>query len=310
MIAWAAGAWAVGAWAVSPWASGAWGDVWADGAWQSDAWAEDPPAYTVPGWVTGSWADGTWASGSWGDSGGVSGDFDGVTLGEIAGQDVGGTLVQYYDAATLGTITGQVTAWSLTINVEPVTLGGIVGQDVDGLEVVPPGGFVGADLAQIFGQDLGLSVVFNIEPAILGGIEGQDVTLQGGEPAPVPVASETGGWSALFRTEQARFKREEERELAKLLKQRLRAEDDRRKVEEVVALEVDEDASELERLRSLVTTYAATADRDLWANRTARAIDYAQRAQTALAYELALREIAKQEEELEMVLLMALASVA
>jgi len=109
-----------------------------------------------------------------------------------------------------------------------------------------------------------------------------------------------------------------ERELAQLVRRRKQREDDERAIEAALeaagaaqaAAEASAQADELRRLAGLVDAYARSTSDDLLLRRTARAIEYAQRAQSALAYELALREIARQLEEEEFAVLMALAIAA
>ena len=60
--------------------------------------------------------------------------------------------------------------------------------------------------------------------------------------------------------------------------------------------------------KELTERYADAVGREFLARRAQRALDYAERAQTALAYELALREMARQAEEEEMALLLILAA--
>lgn len=111
--------------------------------------------------------------------------------------------------------------------------------------------------------------------------------------APVVVATEpsTGGWVRKY-----------DKYLARLIKQRMRLEEDGDVVEAAleaagVALPVtvtDAPPDDLPRLRRLVVAYARKADA---APKTQRAIDYAKRAQSQLAYELAIRAIAKEIED-------------
>jgi len=54
---------------------------------------------------------------------------------------------------------------------------------------------------------------------------------------------------------------------------------------------------ELERIRALVADYASDAQREFLTRRGQRAVEYAQRAQTSLALQLAAREIERFEED-------------
>ena len=106
-----------------------------------------------------------------------------------------------------------------------------------------------------------------------------------------------------------------ERELAKRLRRKIQLEDEADAVEaaleaagvELPATVTDARGDDLKRLRGLVNAFSAYADES--ANRTQRAIEYAQRAKTQLAYELAIREIAQQLEDEEHAVLLTLAMI-
>ena len=102
----------------------------------------------------------------------------------------------------------------------------------------------------------------------------------------------SGGW-AILRNEQAalrrRRKREEEEELADRLEVELAKE----------GLVPPNPAAEI---RIQVREYPPMK------RRTQRAVDYALKAKTALAYQIAMRELAREQEEEEYALLLALAA--
>lgn len=116
-------------------------------------------------------------------------------------------------------------------------------------------------------------------------------------PAPERPA---GGWG---------WSNEYQRELARRLRRKLALEDDEALVEAALeaagaalpAEAAEAPADDPARLRALVEGFARESAAN--ARRTERAIDYAQRAKSAFAYELAIREIARQLEEEEHALL-------
>jgi len=114
----------------------------------------------------------------------------------------------------------------------------------------------------------------------------------------------TGGWAEHFRREQAALKRADE-ESARLEAEELRALAERLEahlVETGVLLEADARA-DLVRLRGLASQYVPS---DL-PRRAQRALDYAERAQSEFAVQLALRELDRLQEEEAFALLMVLA---
>jgi hypothetical protein len=98
------------------------------------------------------------------------------------------------------------------------------------------------------------------------------------------------GWSNLYTLE-----------LRRLLRKKLKREEDEERLEAAIESLDAEIVLPNDRLQRLVAAFPATA------NRTQRAIEYAQRAKTDFAYELALREIAKELEDEEHAVLMTLA---
>ena len=111
-------------------------------------------------------------------------------------------------------------------------------------------------------------------------------------PVEVQTQEATGGW-AILRNEQAamrrRRKREEEEELADRL-------------EALLASEGLVPPNPEVEVRIQVREYPPMK------RRTQRAVDYALKARTALAYQLAMRELAREQEEEEYALLLALAA--
>lgn len=90
---------------------------------------------------------------------------------------------------------------------------------------------------------------------------------------------------------------DEEEELANLLRERIAQQDAE-----------PPEPRELRRIRALVADYASDAQREFLTRRGQRAVEYAQRAQTLLALQLAAREIERFEEEaISAVLALALA---
>lgn len=115
-----------------------------------------------------------------------------------------------------------------------------------------------------------------------------------------------GGWNFAF-----------ERELSRRLRRRFRRKDDEEQVEaalEAVGVAIPPPPAtvapqdDTPRLRALVARYERLQLPP--SKRTERAVRYARRAQTELAYELALREIAQQIEDDELSLVLALANIA
>jgi hypothetical protein len=189
---------------------------------------------------------------------------------------------------------GTVTVLSTSPSVTWQGVGSSVGQEAQPLE------------PEIEWQEPGTLLIEYVAP-ITPIIAWQAVNDLQGQTTPQAEESSTGGWARAFREEQRRlkkrdeeWKKEQERELAQLLKAKLRAEDDQAQVEAALGVET-------QRLSELVGRYASTADQSLWGNRTARAIEYAQKSRTEFAYQLALRAIVRQIEEEEIVMLMALA---
>jgi hypothetical protein len=140
-----------------------------------------------------------------------------------------------------------------------------------------------------------------------------------GEGLTVKGQSATGGWASVIRAEQARekakrerWKREDEEELAELIRRNERLKAAEATVER--ALEAAGEtapagsATDLKRLEALTSRYAAITDRDQLARRAQRALEYAERSRTQMAYELALRELARSIEEEELAVLLLIAS--
>jgi hypothetical protein len=98
------------------------------------------------------------------------------------------------------------------------------------------------------------------------------------------------GWSNLYTLE-----------LRRLLRKKIKREEDEERLEAAIESLDAEIVLPNDRLQRLVAAFPATA------NRTQRAIEYAQRAKTDFAYELALRAIAKELEDEEHAVLMTLA---
>jgi hypothetical protein len=113
-------------------------------------------------------------------------------------------------------------------------------------------------------------------------------------------AESSGGF--FFRQEQERYRREYERERERKelqeLEERLEAH-----LVETGSIPKPDVSAEVRRLRAQVESFR---DREGISNRLTRALDYAQKARTEIAYRLAAREIAKMMEEEELALLMVL----
>ncbi len=110
------------------------------------------------------------------------------------------------------------------------------------------------------------------------------------------------GWSNLYTVELARLarKRAKFKEEEEAIQEALEA-----MGVELPQAVTDGAVEDVKRLRGLVVAYAKQ-DVDI-AHKTQRAIDYAQKARTQLAYELAVREIARELEDDEHALLLAVA---
>jgi hypothetical protein len=104
-----------------------------------------------------------------------------------------------------------------------------------------------------------------------------------------------GGWGAFNRVDHARRKRRE-----------LEEEADR--LEVVLAEQGLVEPAPIVLARHTVREYAP--QREIFSRRTQRAIDYAERVRTTLAYELAAKQIAQQIEDEEVSLLMSIALIA
>lgn len=153
----------------------------------------------------------------------------------------------------------------------------------------------------IAGQSVALSLPSNLALALDAGaitIAGQDVAfdLQGVQPE-----QPTGGWG-YFNDYQR------ERQLAAARKRRRELEDEADRLEMALAAEGLVTPSPEVVARFTVREYAPQAD--TFNKRTQRAIAYAERAQTALAYEMALRQVQKEIEDEESAIAMLLALVS
>ena len=129
---------------------------------------------------------------------------------------------------------------------------------------------------------------------------GQTPTVEGGEAIATQDAP-SGGWASYFRYEQERERRRLERELAE---EREREELAERLERQLVAEGlIAREQAELARLERMAAQY----DMGDLPNRVQRALRYAERAQTELAIQLALREMQRMADEEELAVLMALA---
>jgi hypothetical protein len=117
-----------------------------------------------------------------------------------------------------------------------------------------------------------------------------------GSGSGTPATEAGGGWAAYNDAVFERRRRKRQKEL-----EELEAEADRLEALLIEAQSLPENPEVFDRIK--VREYAEYAT----SRRTQRAIDYAQRAKTALAYQLAAREIAKELEDEEHAVLLTLA---
>lgn len=211
----------------------------------------------------------------------------------VAGQSLTTALTVALSAGAV-TIAGQTVETALPIgggDPAPLPSIGLLLQDTGSLGVT-----IDAGALTIAGQAIGFT--WSV-PWDEGGITvtGQDVTVSlSGE-----TAQSSGGWWP-WRLE---------RELVRRLKKRIRQVEDEEAVE--AALEAvgepipDTRGDDLARLKALVNAFGRAYEPS---KKTQKAVEYARRSQTRLAYELAIREAAKQvEEEEDIAILMAIAAI-
>jgi hypothetical protein len=126
-----------------------------------------------------------------------------------------------------------------------------------------------------------------------------------GGAAPVEPERNAGGYGARNEWEAA----QQRRRAKSRLKARWTAEDEAELAALIQAIPDEPDpAAETRRLKALVNEFAATTQADLLTKRAQRALDFAQRAQTQLAYQIAAREIERQQQDEELAVLLALAT--
>ena len=273
--------------------------------------AQISPNFDAPGWAGASVV---YKAASGGSDLSLSLDAGAIT---VAGQSITAAINA---ALTNGTVT--VAGQSLTFAASAVLSAGAItlaGQDLTlsasaGLSLTLDAGAItvagqglsyslsvplAAGSITVAGQALTLSAGGNLSMALDAGqvtMAGQDVAFaMSGQPE-AEQPSGGYGWANLVAAERRRNKRQRElEEEADRLEMALAAEGLTTPAPEVVA-------------RFTVREYANAAD--TFSRRTQRAIAYAERAQTALAYELAARQLQKEIDDEESAIAMLLALVA
>lgn len=200
------------------------------------------------------------------------------SLARIAGDsfDTGGQLLDsdFFDTAEEGTPVAVSDTASLTLSEAASAVVEIGVSDTASLSV--------SDAAAVL-LAVGVTDTASLAVTESASVEQIDGSLETAEPI-------SGGYLAEYRRQQARkrvkFTPEDEAELAELLREKI-ARDDAEPPE----------ARELRRIRALVAAYASDGQAEFLSRRGQRAVEYAQRAQTELALQLAAREIERFEDD-------------
>lgn len=139
-------------------------------------------------------------------------------------------------------------------------------------------------------------------------LDGQPANLLYSAPPAEPEAEPaTGGWSTYFRREQEALRRRHLKALDEEAEEAREREALAERLEAALIADGTATQHDVDRLR-LAQLAAQYADRALLDRRAQRALAYAERAESALAVQLALRELRRQQEDEELALLLALAA--